>query len=183
METAKTRLTLAEAYEMPGEGLHEFIDGELVAVSVPSYGHGSVCAKVLGLLFEYAARQRSGRVVTNAGFVLQLPYDPERARIPDVAFVSTRRLAEVGPIEKAFPGAPDLAVEVISPSERAADAAQRVRDYLEAGARSVWIIAPEARTATLYHADGSARLVREGEALESQEILPGLSIPLRDVLD
>jgi Uma2 family endonuclease len=181
METAKTRHTVDDLYEVTGEGLHELIDGEIVAMPPAGYGHGKVSAKIAGSLFDYVRRHGAGDVVVNGGFVLELPYDPDRTRGPDVAFVSTRRSAGVVP-NKFFHGAPDLAVEVISEWERSEETQQRVRDYLEAGAQAVWIIAPEARTATVYHADGSARLVREGEALQCEELLPGLSIPLRDAL-
>jgi Uma2 family endonuclease len=57
------------------------------------------------------------------------------------------------------------------------------RDYLEAGSRLVWVIAPATRTATVHRADGSARLCREGEHLGGEDVLPGLAIPLADLFD
>jgi hypothetical protein len=60
---------------------------------------------------------------------------------------------------------------------------QKVRDYLEAGARLVWVLAPRARTATVYRPDGSAHLVREPESLDGEDAVPGLTIPLADVLE
>lgn len=80
-------------------------------------------------------------------------------------------------------GAPDLAVEVLSPSDDPVDVQQKVRDYLEAGARLVWVVAPSARAVTVYRADGSARLLREGEALEGEDVLPGLHIPLAELFE
>ena len=58
---------------------------------------------------------------------------------------------------------------------------QEVRDYLEAGSRLVWVIAPRARTATVYRPDGSARLLREGEALEGEDVLRAFTLPLADL--
>ena len=78
-------------------------------------------------------------------------------------------------------GAPDLAVEVLSPSDNPVDVQQKVRDYLEAGSRLVWIVAPQAKAVTVYRADSSARLLREGEDLEGEDVLPGLAIPLAEV--
>jgi Uma2 family endonuclease len=78
-------------------------------------------------------------------------------------------------------GAPDLAVEVLSPSDSPGDVQQKVRDYLDAGARLVWTIAPEARTASVYRASSSARLLREADHLDGEDLLPGLSIPLAEL--
>jgi Uma2 family endonuclease len=60
---------------------------------------------------------------------------------------------------------------------------QKVRDYLEAGTRLVWVVAPRARTVTVYRPDGSARLVREPESLDGEDVVPGLAIPLADLLE
>jgi Uma2 family endonuclease len=95
-----------------------------------------------------------------------------------VAFVSTERLPE-GRVPEAFlRGAPDLAVEVLSRSDNPVDVQQKIRDYLEAGARLVWVAAPQARTVTVYRPDGSARLLREPESLDGEDVLPGFSLPL-----
>jgi Uma2 family endonuclease len=116
------------------------------------------------------------------GVVLNLPWDPERVRGADVAFVTGERL-EGGRLPTGFlQGAPDLVVEVLSPSESAIDVQQRMRDYLEAGARLVWIVAPESRSLTAFRADGSARLVREGEEVDGEDVLPGLRFPLAEVI-
>ena len=74
-------------------------------------------------------------------------------------------------------------MEVLSPSDNPADVQQKVRDYLEAGARLVWLIAPGARTATIHRADGSIRLLREGDHLDGEDVLPGLAIPLAELFD
>ena len=120
-------------------------------------------------------------VVGDVGFILNLPNDPERVRAPDVAFIVTDRLPE-GRLPQGFlRWAPDLALEVLSPSDNPVDIQQKVRDYFEAGARLVWVVAPAAKTATIYRADGSARLLREFDHLDGEELLPGLRIPLAEV--
>jgi Uma2 family endonuclease len=119
--------------------------------------------------------------VGDVGFVLRLPADPERVRAPDVAFVSSSRLPE-GRLPTGFlPGGPDLAVEVLSPTDNPVDVQQKVRDYLEGGTRLVWVIAPQAKSVTVYRADGTARLLRPQEELEGEDVLPGLTIPLTDL--
>jgi Uma2 family endonuclease len=106
----------------------------------------------------------------------------EWARVTSGVSSWTARLPEGRLPERFIRGAPDLAVEVLSPGDDPIDVQQKVRDYLEAGARLVWTIAPRARSATIYRADGSARLVREPEALDGEDVLRGLTIPLADVL-
>ena len=129
-------------------------------------------------------RHGGGKVlVGDVGFVLGLSNDPERVRAPDVAFVTTARLPEGRLPRGFFRGAPNLAVEVLSPSDDPVDVQQKVRDYLDAGARLVWVLAPEARTATVYRADGSARLLREHDHLDGEDVLPGLLIPLAELFE
>jgi Uma2 family endonuclease len=99
-----------------------------------------------------------------------------------LAFISTPRLPEGRLLKGFIRGAPDLAVEVLSPSDNPVDVQQKVRGYLEAGTRFVWVIAHEARTATSYRAEGSARLLREGAPLDGEDVLPGLMIRLGEIL-
>jgi Uma2 family endonuclease len=131
---------------------------------------------------DHVDRQGRGKVVVgDVGFVLQLPNDPERVRAPDVGFVTLEKLPG-GRLPQGFIlGAPDLAVEVLSPTDNPVDIQQKVRDFLESGTRLIWLIAPQAKTATVYRPDGSARLLREHEALDGEDVLPGLSIPLADI--
>jgi Uma2 family endonuclease len=179
----KVRITADDFERMVDtDARHELINGELVEVSFPNAVHGWICAKICRRLMEHAERLGTGEVLVDVGVVLNLPWDPERVRGPDVAFIARERL-EAGRLPSGFlRRAPDLVVEVLSPSETAADVQQKVRDFLEAGARLVWIVAPESRSLTVFRADGSARLVREREEIDGEDVLPGLRFPLSDVL-
>jgi Uma2 family endonuclease len=183
--TTKTRLTADDLWRMgEGEVRRELVDGEVVEMTPAGGVQGDVTGKVYRRLADHVDARGLGKVVVgDVGFVLSLPSDPERVRAPDVAFVSTRSLPE-GRLPQGFiPGAPDLAVEVLSPSENPVEIQQKVRDYLEGGSRLLWVVAPRARTATVYRPDGSARLIREPEPLEGEDVLPGLTIALTDLLD
>jgi Uma2 family endonuclease len=115
--------------------------------------------------------------------VLGLLRDPQRLRGPDVAFVTQANLDAAGGEPKGFfHGAPDLAIEIES-AERPRKLQQRIQDYLEAGTRLLWVIHSETNAATVYHTDGSARLLRETDALDGEDVLPGLKIPLRELFD
>jgi Uma2 family endonuclease len=122
----------------------------------------------------------AGRVYVDGGFVLGLRHDPRRVRGPDVAFVSDQRLDQHGDPGRRFARfVPELAVEVDITSGRKPGGQQRIRDYLEAGLSLVWVIQPDTRSATVYRSDGSTIALTEADALDGEDILPGLQLPLR----
>lgn len=179
----KARIT-AEDLWARGEGdlRSELVNGRIVEMAPPGGIHGRVTGRVYFLLAAHVREHGGGEVlVGDVGFVLRLPTDPERIRGPDVAFVAAHRLPEGRLPEGFLSGAPDLAVEVLSPSDEPLDVQQRVRDFLDAGARLVWLVAPQPNTVTVYRADGSARFLRDQETLEGEDVLPGLKIPLTEI--
>ncbi len=179
----KARVTAEDLWRL-GEGdvRRELVNGEVVEMAPVGALHGRITQRICRRLAEHAERHGCGEVfVGDVGFVLALPNDPERVRAPDVAFVPNHRLPEGQVPEKFFPGAPDLAVEILSPSDDPVQIQQKLRDYLDAGTHLVWVIAPQAKTVTVYRADGSARLLREHESLEGEDVLPGLAIPLAEL--
>jgi len=176
----KVRLTAEDLLRMPDDDVRrELVNGEIVEMSPANFRHGELTIRLGRLLSEHVEERGGGKVVSDVGFVLNLSEDAERVRGPDVAFVSSTRLPE-NP-EKFVNGAPDLAVEILSPSETAVEVQQKLRDYLEAGTRLVWFVAPQAKTVTVYRSDGGARLLREHERLEGEDVLPGLTIPLAEL--
>ena len=179
----KTRLTAEDLWRMgTGDVRRELVDGQVIEMAPVGAVHGGVTACLSLKLVLHVHTHGGGRVVAgDVGFVLSVAGDPERVRAPDVAFVSAARLPE-GRLPQGFiQGAPDLAVEVLSPSDNPIEVQQKVRDYLEAGSRLVWVAAPPARTVTVYRSDGSARLVREPERLDDEDVLPGLTISLAEI--
>src|SRR6266540_2022429 len=136
----KSRLTAEDLWQMPdAEVRRELINGEIVEMPLVTIAHAELTAKMTVILGNHVKRHGGGKLVAgDAGFVLNLSYDPERTRGADVAFISTARLPEHP--EKFMQGAPDLVVEILSPSNSSIEMQQKVRDYLEAGARLVWVI-------------------------------------------
>lgn len=179
----KTRLTAQDLWRMgTGDVRRELVDGEVIEMAPTGGVHGRTVSRLSSMLQQHVELQRTGEVLAgDVGFILTLPADPERVRAPDVAYVSHGRLPG-GKLPPGFlTGAPDLAIEVLSPSDNPVDVQQKVRDYLDAGALLVWVVAPQARSATIYRPDGSARLLRDQEALDGETVLPGLHIPLADL--
>jgi Uma2 family endonuclease len=122
-----------------------------------------------------------GRVYHDAGFVLGLHRDPERMRGPDVAYVTREKLDAHPDPERLFRCAPDFVIDIDLTSARKPGGQQRILDYLEAGVPLVWAIGPRSRSAIAYRADGSARLLREHEVLDAEEVIPGVLLPLAEL--
>jgi Uma2 family endonuclease len=180
----RTRLTADDLWRMGSSDVRrELIDGVVVEMAPTGRVHGEVMTLIASRLHAHVQTRGGGKVLSgDVGFVLGLPHDTDRVRAPDVAFVSEERLAGGRAREGFLRGAPDLAVEILSPTDNPLDVQRKVRDWLEAGTRLVWVVAPAPRTTTVYRADGSARLVRDDETLDGEDVLPGLSIRLSDVL-
>lgn len=171
-------LTAEDLLEMEDDGyLYELVRGELVRMTPPGGRHGEVAGETYWRIRNYLAEHGIGRVYPqDTGFLLA--QDPDLVRAPDVAFVRADRLRPPDQRETYLPLAPDLVVEVLSPSDRAGLVNDKLTDYLEAGVRLVWIVEPRRRTVTVYHPDWTVRVLREGDALDGGEVLPGFRPPV-----
>jgi Uma2 family endonuclease len=105
------------------------------------------------------------------------------SRGPDVAFVTTRRADEQCQNVRAFEGAPDLAVEILSPSDAPAEVRIKVAEYLAAGTRLVWVVDPESKTVTVYSSLFAPRVVGEGDLLDGEDVVPGFSVLVREIFE
>ncbi len=160
---------------------YEFVDGRPVPVMPASAIHGRLILEVACRLQRHVeAVGPAGEVWIGAGFVLGLRRDRERMRGPDVSYILSERIVGMVP-DRLFRGVPDLAVEIDLASGKNPGGRERVVDYLEAGVRRVWVIDPHSRKATVYRPDGNTRLVRAGEALEGEDVVPGFRLPLAEL--
>jgi Uma2 family endonuclease len=177
---AARQVTIEEFAATPGDGLWELLEGEPVAVTPSVDRSGWIAGEIFGLLRNHVRAQHTGWVFPpETGFVLF--DDRATVRSPDAAFVRQERLPEF--TDRFVPVPPDLAVEVLSPSDRMADALSKVAMYLEAGVLLVWLVDPATRTATVFRPDAAPRTVDETGVLEGGQVLPGLVIPLAEVFD
>jgi Uma2 family endonuclease len=179
MRTEAATMTLAEYAawdESEGAYLSELVRGVVVREPRPGRTHGRVQARI-ALALGVWARSVDAEIITESGFILS--EDPPTLRGPDVAVVLRPRSGEGEPGDWVR-GSPDLAVEVLSPSDASTAIQQKTLDYLRAGASLVWIVDPTARTVTVYRADGSARIVRDHETLEGESVLVGFSVALTE---
>jgi Uma2 family endonuclease len=108
----------------------------------------------------------------------RLTTDPDTVRAPDISFLGAERVPPGGVPRGYITGAPDLAVEVVSPDDTAAGIDAKVQEYLAHGSRLVLVVHPRTRTVTAYLPDGAARVLRAPDAIDGGDVLPGLSLPV-----
>jgi Uma2 family endonuclease len=159
---------------------YELHEGKLVEMPGAGALHNLLVGLVYRLLFAFVSQQRLGLVFCDgAAFVLRR--NPDTVRIPDVSVVRRERVAAGGIPEGFWPGAPDLAVEIVSPHDRAEEVHERVRDYLGAGTQQVWVLWPRSRTVTVYWPDGTARELGPDDQLTGGDVLPGFAVAVREL--
>jgi len=178
--TQTSVLTFEQFMDLPDqEGVwRELDEGMLIEMPSPSFGHGTAISDLTGLLFAY--REQSGLdfvISTNTGFRLA----PETVRAPDLCLVYTPRLQAMRVERSALVGAPDLAIEVISPSETAAGLNRKIGQYLRAGATAVWALYTDTRSIMAHRRNGEIRELTAGQVLQEPDLLPGLSLPVEKI--
>src|SRR4051812_4633622 len=173
-------LSAQDLWQMPGDNRRELLSGELVELPYLGYQHGVLCTNLATCLHEHAHKHRLGDVVaTGTGFILAR--DPDTVRGAALAFVSAARLPDGERPESYFPGAPDLAVEVVSPNDTNAEVEDKVDDYLKAGARLVWVVKPRRRTVTVHRPAQPPTMLRDTDTLTGDDVVPGFACPVAEV--
>jgi Uma2 family endonuclease len=161
-----------------GDKRYELVKGELIEMVPTGDMHGAVTMDFGADLVIYVRTHDLGLVVgTDTGFALF--NDPDTVRAPDIAFIAKARLMPL--TGKYFTIAPDLAVEVISPSESASEINDKILEYFEAGVKLVWIIYPKSRTIHVYTAADEVKILKANQLLDGRDVLPGFQITVNDV--
>ena len=186
MSTQKTLLTADQFYDFccQNDGRYELVQGEVVILSPVNDEHSGIAINIGTAFNNYSRRYGFGQAGVEAGYMLLT--GPDTVRGPDVSFrlvPRSERRQSVG----FLPGAPDIAVEVISPSNTAATVARKVAEYLDAGAQRVWIAYPATRTASrrvvIHHPDGATTTYTGNDVITDEELLPGFSLPLTEIFE
>lgn len=170
------RITEREYREIPEvDARLELVGGIVVAEPFPRHRHDRVRKRLERALDAYLEAHPIGEVFGDIGYLLAT--DPDTVRRPDLSFVEASRLAGFDD-ETFFEGAPDLAIEILSPSNRPREIRERTADYLAAGCRLVWILDPKTRTVTV-HGPGIDAIRRDASGiLDGAGVLPGFSVPV-----
>jgi len=176
MSTTSTALmTAEELMNLPRDGFrYELINGELEKMPPPGLPHGRIALRLSIPLGQFVWDHGLGEVfATNTGF--QLTSNPDTVLAPDFAFITKERWSE---IEGYWPGPPDLAVEVLSPSDPPGKVKQKISRWFSFGTKQVWIVDPKHSTVTVYRSPSDTTTFSGSDCLEAQDLLPGLRISL-----
>jgi Uma2 family endonuclease len=169
--------TEEELLDLPHDGhKYELVEGELHIMSPAGFKHGVVCINLATILRAFCSGKHLGLVADGqAGFYMR----NGDLFSPDVSFVSFAKLKSL-PIEKRtgfFEGAPELAIEVLSPTEPRRHIKRKIEAYLENGTAIVWVADPVTRTVLVYKPGAEPLEVKGGAQLAGDPVLPGLSFP------
>ena len=173
-------ITQEDFARLPRDGFrHEVNAGELITLPTPKSRHSLIALFVLEELQGYLKQNSIGRALPEAGYVFS--EEPLTIRQPDVSVLSKDRIRETDP-DSYFKGAPDLAVEIVSPSNSAEDLEIKVKQYLQAGAKQVWVLYPKTQNIHVFSANVTTVLGRT-QLLTGADLLPGFSVKVADLFD
>jgi Uma2 family endonuclease len=159
----------------------ELIEGVIYAMPPTGEVHGSSGARFLFFIYGYVDSKKLGRVTTaETGYIVHTDEDGKNTLLaPDVGFISKARMTPA-PSLKYVPVAPDLAVEIMSPNDKAADIHLKINKYLQYGTRAVSVAYPESRTVVV-HTLAGAQTLHEHETLDGGDILPGFALRVGEI--
>ena len=181
MATITQLITAEDLLRMPDDGFcYELVRGELRKMAAAGHQHGRISINITTPLDQHVRTHDLGTVyAAETGF--KLASDPDTVRAPDVAFIRRERVAEVGDTRGYWPGAPDLAVEVISPGDTYTEVQEKILEWLDAGTRMVIVVNPRRRAVTVYRSLADISILTENDTLDGGDVVPGWSMPVRDV--
>jgi Uma2 family endonuclease len=174
-------MTAEELIKLPrGRFRYELVKGELLTMSPAGEEHGAIS---LNLALELGIHVKTNKlgIVYAAETGFKLESNPDTVLAPDVSFIARER---VGQISKTYrEGAPDLAVEVVSPNESRNKVEKKVGQWLQLGARLVWIVNPQTTSVSVYRPDGNIKVLSESDELTGDDVVPGFKISVRDIFN
>lgn len=176
-----TRVTADQLLRMPDDGhRYELVAGELRKMVPAGWRHGAAGGNLHSLLGKHVMEHDLGQIFfAETGFLLAR--DPDTVRAPDIAFIRKERLAGELPEEAFWPGAPDLAVEVVSPGDTTGEVDEKVKAWLDAGAAMVWVVNTKWRSVTVYRSATDIETLTENQELTGEDLVAGFSCPVADI--
>lgn len=161
------------------EWRYELVDGRLVRMSPTGARHGRIVMALMRAIDRFVEDGGLGEVLPpETGFWISSPGDPDTVLAPDIAFIRGSR--EQDAASEGFPRlAPDLVVEVASPSQGRREMAAKAQRWLDAGVRLVWVVSPEARLVEVWRHGQLERVLTPAEDLSGDDVLPGFVFPVR----
>lgn len=184
VEQARKTWTEAELQALPHDSYNfEVVDGELVMSPKNNFVHGDICSRLLAALVTFNEAHRLGVVLdSSTGFWMS----NRNCRAPDISFVSKARMKSLGFSRRTarfFPAGPDLAVEVLAPSNTRADLDARLRDFFSSGTQLAWVIHPDDQFVEICRSPTERSIIGVGAFLEGGPLMPGFQFPVAHLFD
>jgi len=175
------RSTASELFEMPDDGFrYELVKGELRRMSPSGSEHAVVIGRLTVRLGQHVEANSLG-IYFGAEGGFKIASDPDTVRAPDIAFIGRERIPAAGIPKNFWPGAPDLAVEVVSPGDTRREVKEKVEDWLGAGTRAVWVVEPRRRTVSVYRSATDVTRLSEDDELDGGEVVPGFRCQVSEI--
>jgi Uma2 family endonuclease len=175
------RITADELLRMSDDGTRrELVRGVMRHYPYNSALHGTVALNIGAALATYVHAHDLG-IVYGGGTGFIVATNPDTVRAPDAAFVRRERAEVIGDEENYFPGAPDLAIEVISYNDLYIDVMEKITDFLDAGTRMILVIDPHSCTVAMYRSTISGKIMKEADTIDGEDVVPGWTCAVRDV--
>ena len=183
MSTEVQLMTADELLALPrGQFRYELINGELKKMSPAGQKHGRITFRFSMRLGKYVEEHQLGDLyAAETGF--KLKSNPDTVLAADIAFIEKERLKVLSETEGYWPAAPDLAVEVNSPSDTVREVERKVMKWLGFGTRLVWVVSPKQRTVTVYQSPTDIQTLTEKDILHGGEVVPGFHIQVADIFN
>jgi Uma2 family endonuclease len=181
MSATTQPFTAEELLHMPDDGFrYELVEGVLIKMAPAGFEHGDAALVLAYLLKGYVLTHKLGRVVAaETGF--KLADNPDTVLAPDAAFIRQEEIDRIGRTKKFWPGAPDLAVEVMSPDDPVRKTDEKARAWLSYGARMVWVVNPRKQTVSVYRPGEDVIVLKEADALDGQRVVPGFRCDVKEI--
>ena len=183
MVTTTQPMTAEALLDIPADGFrYELIRGELRKMPPAGYAHGKYELAIGSSLAVHVKANGLGDTCGGeTGFVVES--NPDHVRAPDIAFVRRERAEVLGDVPGFFPGAPDLAIEIISPNDRYTEVEEKVADWLSAGALAVIVVDPRRRTVKISRSLMDTVLLTEEDTLAVEQVVPGWRMPVKGIFE
>jgi Uma2 family endonuclease len=156
---------------------YEYVKGELIPMAPPTIEHGRISGDIVSLLQRHVRKHQLG-IVCSSDTVFQIG---ESGRKPDAAFLGQDRIPDNQ--RQASPVPPDLAVEVVSPSDKLYDVQEKVFEYLDAGTRMVWVVEPVGKTVTIYRSRSDIKILTINDTLTGEEVVEGFRCAVTQIFE
>lgn len=176
-------MTVDEFTRLTDESRYELVRGEIIQMAPPGAQHGDLASRIDRRLGTYVEEHALGKVLVETGYILA--ENPDTVRAPDISFLRRERIPAEGLPRGFIAGSPNLAIEIVSPSDTAEVIDEKVHDYLSHETSLVWVVQLRTRSVAVYRSNGTVSVLRAvaGDSLEGEDVVPGFSLPLTELFE